>query len=77
MAKLQPGLGFRLNDGGSWQVAEVPEDVAASATYSGDLNIEGYRCVVFDAPDGTTWAQKAQGTMASLRQIAARIARSG
>jgi GNAT superfamily N-acetyltransferase len=72
---LQPGPAFVLNDSGTWDVKPVPRDVLEGAAYSGHLVIEGYRCVVFDAPDGSTWAQKAQERISSmLLRIAARLA---
>lgn len=71
---LQPGPAFRLNDSGTWDVEPVPQDVLDGATYSGHLVIQGYRCVVFDAPDGSTWAQKAQERLSMILRVAARLA---
>lgn len=71
---LQPGPAFRLNDSGTWDVKHVPKDVLDGATYSGHLVIQGYRCVVFDGPDGSTWAQKAQEKLSMLLRVASRIA---
>ena len=74
--KLQPGIGFALQDDGSWKPEKIPDDVLSSATYSGFLTINGYRCTVFESPDGREWAQKSVNTpaVASPLTIAARVA---
>ncbi len=71
--RIQPGYGFVLNDEGTWDVAKVPDAVIRDSTYSGELNILGYSCLVFDTPDGSTWAQKIPAV--DVEKIARRIAR--
>lgn len=66
---LQPGAAFKLGPDGKWKVAELPEEVAATATFSGTLNVLGFRCSVFDAEDGSQWAQKSIGTPKSASSV--------
>jgi len=73
-SQLTPGLGFHLGDNGHWVVEEIPEDVIATARFSGYLTIHGYRCTVFETPSQDQWAQKSVGTVASLHNVAVRMA---
>ena len=63
--RLQPGAAFHLGPSGQWEVKTIPPDVLKDAEVSGHLEIEGYRCTVFDTPSGESWAQKGPGTVAS------------
>lgn len=86
--KLVPGYGFHLEGDGAWDIQKIPPNVLRDAQYSGELTIKGFHCIVFDIPDGDTWAQKRPGTpapkgdeavdekLASLRRIATRMASS-
>lgn len=55
---LTPGPAFRLQEDGSWETEEVPGPVIDSARFSGYLTIEGYRCTVFETPEGDQYAQR-------------------
>lgn len=59
---LQPGPAFRLQPDGSWAVENVPSGVPAASSFSGYLTINGYRCTVFETPEGDQWAQKSVAT---------------
>lgn len=80
--RLQPGVAFHLGPDGQWVVQKVPSDVLKDAEVSGHLEIEGYRCTVFDTPSGDMWAQKGPGTVASafsegsgiMNSLASRVA---
>lgn len=73
-SRLTPGLGFHLGENGQWVVEEIPEDVLATARFSGFLTIHGYKCTVFETPSLDQWAQKSVGTVASIHNIAVRMA---
>ena len=60
--KLSPGMAFRLQPDGSWAVEKLPYPVLNKAKFSGYLTIRGYRCSVFETPDGSMWAQKSTNT---------------
>jgi hypothetical protein len=70
--RLQAGYGFFLNDRGTWDVEEIPPEVLKDSKFSGDLSILGYKCNVFDAADGSTWAQKVATGM--IERVAWKIA---
>jgi hypothetical protein len=55
---LVPGLGFRLNEQGTWDVEQIPNDIVKEAEFSGYLTIHGYKSAVFETADKQMWAQK-------------------
>ncbi len=59
---LSPGVAFHLSPQGKWEAVELPEDAVKEGEFSGFLTIEGYRCSVFETPDGQQWAQKSVNT---------------
>lgn len=63
--RLTPGAGFKLQPSGQWKAEEIPQGVLKDAKVSGVLVIEGFRCVVFEMPDGEMWAQKDSSHRAS------------
>ena len=69
---LAPGIAWHLDEDGQWQPEQVPQDVLEGAKETGELTIEGYRATVFEAADGTQWAQKTD--LSRISAIAARIA---
>lgn len=73
--RLQPGPGFHLREDGQWEVMKIPADVLESASLSGKLTIQGYRCTVFETPDKDQWAQKSE-TVPILGTVASRVAAS-
>lgn len=62
---LQPGVAFHLMEDGSWKPEKLPPEVLQGAEFSGFLTIDGYRCSVFEAYDGSEWAQKSVNTQAA------------
>jgi len=63
--ELSPGVSFRLQPDGSWSPENMPHRVLVEAKFSGYLTIQGYRCSVFEMPDGAMWAQKSVNTPAT------------
>jgi hypothetical protein len=56
--KLSPGVAFHLDEDGTWKAKPVPPEVRREAEYSGTLTIYGYKSVVFETPNGQSWAQR-------------------
>lgn len=55
---LVSGLGFRLNEQGTWDVEQVPDEIVKESEFSGYLTIHGYKSAVFETADKQMWAQK-------------------
>lgn len=64
LPKPAPGVAFHLEGDGHWDVQKIPDDVFKTLEFSGELSIRGFRCSVFETPDGDQWAQKVPGTPA-------------
>ncbi len=74
--KMTSGLGFHLQPDGQWDVKNVPENVVRDSTFSGYLKIQGYKCLVYNTPEGDSWAQKEVGNsqVSSNSLVSKRIA---
>jgi hypothetical protein len=57
-------VAFHLEGDGHWDVQKIPDDILEQLKFSGELVIHGYRCSVFETPDGDQWGQKIPGTPA-------------
>lgn len=55
---LVSGLGFKLNEQGTWDVEQIPDEIVDESEFSGYLTIHGYKSAVFETADKQMWAQK-------------------
>lgn len=56
--ELQPGIGFHLKTDGQWGQEKIPAEVLRDNKFSGYLTIHGYKCSIFETPDGDQWGEK-------------------